>query len=92
MAQIATGDIDLGGQSVVTLARPQVDNGSATIAVASRQLLSQDVTYGTAVAADSENRVSLRSSGRYHRLQLTPTGNWTNAVAIDVDVTGQGVR
>jgi hypothetical protein len=90
--QIATGDIDLGGQSVVTLARPQVDSGSATIAVASRQLLSQDVTFGTAVAADSENRVSLRSSGRYHRLQLTPTGNWTNAVAIDVDVTGQGVR
>jgi len=90
--QIATGDIDLGGQSVVTLARPQVDNGSATIAVASRQLLSQDVTFGDAVAADSENRVSLRSSGRYHRLQLVPTGNWTNAVAIDVDVTGQGVR
>jgi len=90
--QIATGDIDLGGQSVVTLARPQVDAGSATIAVASRQLLSQDVTFGDAVAADSENRVSLRSSGRYHRLQLVPTGNWTNAVAIDVDVTGQGVR
>jgi len=44
------------------------------------------------VAADSENRVSLRSSGRYHRLQLVPTGNWSNAVAIDVDVTGQGVR
>jgi hypothetical protein len=47
---------------------------------------------GTAVAADSENRVSLRSSGRYHRLQLVPTGNWSNAVAIDVDVTGQGAR
>jgi hypothetical protein len=89
---IATGDIDLGGQSVVTLARPQVDGGSGTIAVASRKLLSETVTFGTAVAADSENRVSLRSSGRYHRLQLIPTGNWTNAVAIDVDVTGQGVR
>ena len=91
--QISTGDIDLGGPSVVTLARPQVDNGSATIAVASRKLLSEQVTYGTAVAADSENRVSLRSSGRYHRLQLVPTGaDWVNAVAIDVDVVGQGVR
>ncbi len=91
--QIATGDIDLGGQSVVTLARPQVDNGSGTIAVASRQLLSQDVTFGTAVAADSENRVSLRSAGRYHRIQVNPTGaDWKNAVAVDVDVTGQGVR
>ena len=90
--QISTGDIDLGGQSVVTLARPQVDGGSATIAVASRQLLSESVLFGTAVAADSENRVSLRSSGRYHRLQLVPTGNWSNEVAIDVDVTGQGAR
>ena len=90
---IATGDIDLGGQSVVTLARPQVDNGSATIAVASRTLLSQDVTFGTAVAADSENRVSLRSAGRYHRIQVVPTGaDWKNAVAVDVDVVGQGVR
>ena len=91
--QISTGDIDLGGVSLVTLARPQVDNGSATIAVASRALLNQSVNYGTAVAADSENRVSLRSSGRYHRLQLVPTGaDWKNAVAIDVDVVGQGVR
>jgi hypothetical protein len=93
VGQIATGDIDLGGPSVVTLARPLVDNGSATIAVASRTLLSQDVTFGTAVAADSENRVSLRSAGRYHRIQLVPTGaDWKNAVAIDVDVVGQGVR
>jgi hypothetical protein len=91
--QIATGDIDLGGPSVVTLARPLVDNGSATIAVASRKLLSENITFGTAVAADSENRVSLRSAGRYHRLQLVPTGaDWVNAVAIDVDVVGQGVR
>ena len=91
--QIATGDIDLGGPSVITLARPQVDNGSATVAVASRKLLSEQVTFGTPVSADSENRISLRSSGRYHRLQLVPTGaNWVNAVAIDVDVVGQGVR
>jgi hypothetical protein len=90
---IATGDIDLGGPSVVTLARPLVDNGSATVAVASRTLLSQDVTFGTPVAADSENRVSLRSAGRYHRIQVNPTGaDWKNAVAVDVDVTGQGVR
>jgi hypothetical protein len=90
---ISTGDIDLGGPSVVTLARPLVDNGSATIAVASRKLLSEQVVYGTATSADTENRVSLRSSGRYHRLQLVPTGaDWVNAVAIDVDVVGQGVR
>ena len=90
---IATGDIDIGANSVVTLARPIVDNGSGSLSIASRTLLNQSVTYGTSTAADSENRVSLRSAGRYHRLKLTPTGAaWKTAVAVDVDVTPQGVR
>lgn len=90
---IATGDIDVGANSVVTLARPIVDNGSGSLSVASRTLLNQSVTYGTSTAADSENRVSLRSAGRYHRLKLIPTGaNWKTAVAVDVDITPQGVR
>ena len=55
--------------------------------------LNQSVTYGTSTAAASENRVSLRSAGRYHRLKLTPTGaNWKTAVAVDVDIAPQGVR
>lgn len=90
--QIVTGDIATG-RSVITLARPQVDNGSASVSVASRTLLSDVVTFGTSVAADSENRVSLRSNGNYHRLQVTPTGaSWKTAIAIDVDITSQGVR
>jgi hypothetical protein len=90
---ISTGDIDVGANSVVTLARPIVDNGSGSLSVASRTLLNQSVIYGTSTAADSENRVSLRSAGRYHRLNLVPTGsNWKTAVAVDVDITPQGVR
>ena len=90
---ISTGDIDVGANSVVTLARPIVDNGSASLSVASRKLLNQSVTYGTSTAADSDNRVSLRSAGRYHRINLIPTGAaWKTAVGVDVDVVPQGVR
>lgn len=92
-AVISTGDLDIGANSVVTLARPIVDNGSATVAIASRTLLNQGVSFNTAVAASTENRVPLRSAGRYHRLKVTPTGsNWNNAVSVDVDVVPQGVR
>jgi hypothetical protein len=92
-ARIQTGDIEAGGQSVVTLARPQVDQGSATVAVASRRLLSENVTFGTAVAASDDNRVSLRGSGKYHRIEVNPTGDrWKSAVAVDVDITPMGVR
>jgi len=90
---VTTGDVGAGTRSVITLARPQIDNGSATVSVASRTLLSDGLTFGTAVAASSENRVSLRSNGNYHRLKVTPTGdNWTTAVGVDVEIIGQGVR
>jgi hypothetical protein len=91
-ANIVTGDLNAGGRSVVTLARPLIDGGSANVAVASRTLLSEQPSFGTAVAADSENRVSLRSNGNYHQFQITPTGQWKTAVALDVELQGQGVR
>lgn len=91
-AEITTGDISIG-RSTVTLAKPIVDNGSATVAVSSRDLLSDQVEFGTAVAADSENRISLRSNGEYHRLKLTPTGaSWKTAVGLEVEVVKQGTR
>ena len=92
-ARIQTGDIEAGGQSLINLARPQVDQGSATVAAASRRLLSEDITYGTPVAADDDNRVGLRNSGKYHRIQVNPTGaRWKSAVAVDIDIVSQGVR
>lgn len=92
-AVIETGDISTGTMSLVTLARPQVDNGSATVAIASRSLLNEGVDFGDDNAADSDNRVSLRDSGRYHRLRVKPTGdNWSMAVAVDVDITPMGAR
>jgi hypothetical protein len=91
-ATISTGDIDVG-RSTIMLAKPIVDNGSANIAVASRDLLTEQVEFGTAIPADAENRVSLRSNGDYHRLSLTPTGNsWKTAVGLEVDFIKQGNR
>lgn len=89
---LTTGDIELGYDSVVTLARPQVDNGSATVSIASRRELDDTITYSTPVAATSEGRCSLRSYGRYHRLRLTPTGSWLYAIGLDIDNVSQGVR
>jgi len=89
---IVTGDLNAGGRSVVTLARPLIDGGSASVAVASRKLLSEQAIFGTAVAADSDNRVSLRANGNFHQFQVTPTGTWKTAVALDVDIQGQGTR
>lgn len=93
-ATIQTGDLSAENRkTAVTLVQPIVDNGSASVAIASRDLLSSQVIFGTSVAADSENRVSLRSMGRYHQLKFTPTGdNWSNAIGADVELVPMGGR
>jgi hypothetical protein len=92
-ASLITGDVGIqGSQSVATLAKPLVDNGSASVGVASRLNLDGALTFSTNVAADAEGRVGLRSSGRYHRLRVNPSGNWTSALAVDVDFAPQGNR
>jgi hypothetical protein len=91
-ASVVSGDIDVG-RSTVLLAKPIVDGGSASVAVASRDLLSEQVLFGDAVAADAENRCSLRSNGEYHRIKVTATGtNWKTLVGTEVEVVQQGTR
>lgn len=91
-ANLITSDIEQGYNSIATLGRTQIDNGSATVAVASRKELDDTITFSTAVATSSEGRASLRSYGRYHRFEVVPTGSWTSAIGIDIDITQQGNR
>ncbi len=90
-AALTSGDIDVG-HSVITLGRPVIDNGSGSIQVASRELLSNAITFGDASVADSEGRCGLRSAGRYHRVKTNPSGNWRTAVSVEIDISGQGSR
>ncbi len=92
-ADLQTGDIETSGlETLATLARPIIDGGSCTVAIASRKRLDGNISYATAVAADSDNRVSLRSRGKYHRLSFIPTGNWTTLVGSDLDLVPCGGR
>lgn len=92
-ASLITGDFGLpGARSVVTLGRPIIDGGSGSIAIASRVNLDDAINYSTPVAADDENRIGLRSAGRYHRVQTVPSGLWTFALAADIDIAPQGTR
>jgi len=91
-ANIILSDFENGYNSVVKLARPIVDNGAGTVAIASRRELDDNIVFTTAVASGEGNRVPLRSAGRWHRLSITPTGSWTTAIGVDVDTEQQGGR
>ena len=93
-ATIQTGELSLENRkTAITLVQPIVDNGSCDVAVFSRDLLTTQVVFGSATSADSENRVSVRSMGRYHRLQFNPTGaNWDSIIGADVEIVPMGGR
>jgi hypothetical protein len=92
-ATLQTGDIETQGlETLATLARPIIDGGSCTVAIASRKRLDGNISYASPVAADSDNRVSLRSRGKYHRLSFVPTGNWSSLVGSDLDLVPCGGR
>jgi len=92
-ATIETSDIESpANQSMVTMIKPIVDNGTGSASVASRLQLNQTVSFPSVTAANSENRIGTRSYGRYHRIKLEPSGNWTTAIGMDVDIQSAGTR
>ena len=91
-AILTTNDMEFGGFSVATLAEPIVENGSAEFQIASRNSLNENILFGSKSVSSSENRADLRSGGKYHRVRVHPTGNWTNAVGFDLTATPQGSR
>jgi hypothetical protein len=91
-SEIITSDIELGYNTVINLVKPQIDNGSSAVKIASRRELDDNIQFGSSVNTTSEGRANVRSAGRYHRISISPTGNWTTAVGVDVEVKQQGTR
>jgi hypothetical protein len=92
-ATLVTPDISADEQnSMITLLKPLIDTGSATMSIASRNNLAQTVAFGATSSADVENRAGFRSLGRYHRIQVQPSGNWTTAIGVEAEIQPAGMR
>jgi len=90
---IQTGDLEVPGRtSTINMSRPLVDAGAGQVAVATRNRLVDAVTFGSYTAADIEGRAAFRSTGRYHRLSIQPSGSWTTAIGIEFDLVPTGSR
>jgi len=91
---IDTADISAdSSQSMITLVKPIVDDGTGSVAIDSRLVLNEQVNFPSVTAANSENRVGVRSYGRYHRVRLQPSGNnWSSAIGVDVEIQQAGTR
>lgn len=91
-AYVTSSDIDVG-RSVLTLLKPIVDLGIGQAKVSSRVLLNDIPVFNGYLMPDSENRISVRSNGNYHRIRISPTNDdWKTIVGVDIEYSGQGTR
>ena len=98
-ATIETGDANLvpGKKSLLRAARPIIQGSSVTpsITIGRRNKMNEAVTYGSAVAVNSNGVCNLRTKARYHRARVTipAASTWDHAIGIDdVKVSAMGVR
>lgn len=92
-ARITTPDVSSdGNMSMITLVKPIIDAGLATMSIASRMNLAQSVAFGATSSADAENRAGFRSLGKYHRIRVEPSGNWTTAIGVEIEIQPAGMR
>lgn len=97
-ATIETGATDLnkGGRSVVDAVRPLVNGGTTTVRIGVQDTVSDSVTYSTGTSVNSRSgQAHFRAAdnpveGRYHRVELTVTGDYTTVMGADVDFTPAG--
>lgn len=90
---ISTADIGNTPQStMLTMIKPIIDGGSANAATSSRFNLDEDIEFLSEVAASSEGRIGVRTVGKYHRIKVVPTGSWTTAAGIDIEIQQSGGR
>lgn len=87
---------DVDGLTYVTELRPVATGLSAslTLAVATRNVLTQSATYQPAVSPNSTGFASVRATGRFHRFRITTSDNsgFDHLMGVDVTGTADGVR
>lgn len=92
-AKIDSSDFEpvRNAQSKVNRATPLIDSSTATLALASRDKLSNPVSYGSSVSQEYNGSCAVRGRGNYHRLRMqTAAGDsWNQYNGIDIDASAQ---
>lgn len=99
-AEVETGELQFNrapdGLTYVTEVRPVIEGYSAsiTLAVATRNVLTESANFATAVTPNSTGYASVRATGRFHRFRVTSARNseFDHLMGVDVTGTDDGVR
>lgn len=91
-ATVDTGDIELnkGQRTTVQEARPLVDGLAASVTPGTRNLVSDAISWGSAVAQNTSGFCPLRTNANYHRFRITTSGDFNFIQGLKVQHTAIG--
>ncbi len=94
-ATIETGDGRLIENSRTRLKeiRPEVEGGSVTVEIGTRNsLVSDPVVWSPPAAPNSRGRITRTSNARYHRFRVNIQGDWRHAMGLELQGSRGGTR
>lgn len=91
---IETGELPLtkGKHAIVTRIYPYHEGGTTTFEAGTRNTPTDSVTFTSAVSMNDQGYMPFRAQGRYHRVRMNITGEWSLAQGIDVEAREIGRR
>ncbi|HUV66460.1 MAG TPA: hypothetical protein VMW24_21400 [Sedimentisphaerales bacterium] len=85
------GAFEGGRRNYVNRQRPIIEGtGTTTVAIGTRELLSETSSFGSTASLNGEGEATLRGSGRYMKFRTTVTGGFDNAIGIEVEPKAKG--
>lgn len=90
--ETAEAQFNPGKRSFVSGVRPLIDGDAVpTIQLGTRNLLSDSVTWGSAISVNAVTGMSnFTDDHRYHRIRMNTTGEFNDAIGLDVDAQPSG--
>ena len=85
-ATLTTKEVEIheGNRTHLNAFRPLVDGGTVTAKVGTRNRQTDEPTFGSSLTQSSSGRFTCRENARFHRFQLSITGEWNHAIGVQV--------
>lgn len=74
-----------GRRAAVNAIEAVVEGGTVTAEIGTRRKLTDSVSWGSSISQRDSGKFTQRNNSRFHRVRLTCSGSWTDAVGIYID-------
>lgn len=86
-ATLVTKEVELhtGSRTQLNGFKPLVDGGAVTARIGTRSRQANTVTWSPSLSLRNSGRFTYRANSNYHRFELSLTGNWSDAIGVQVE-------